>query len=134
MTVQLGHEESYYSQRHISLDQRGTLIIDPESQWGFNITTITQFHQTPNWEESGFTIPTVDRPVIVARHTWIGSNAILYNCLIHEGSIVALGSVVRSQEVMPWTMVAGNPARVIARWYNGKWHYLAGEAKWQVLE
>lgn len=133
MTVQLGHEESYYSQRHIHLDQRGTLIIDPDSQWGFNVKTVTLFHQVEDWGAGGYTIPTVDRPVIVEKHTWIGTYAMLYNCIIREGAIVTLGACVRSCEVAPWTMVAGNPARVIARWHDGKWNYIDGYSKWTVL-
>lgn len=132
MTVSLGHEDLYFGDRHIWLDRRGTLLIDPTSEWGYFITVITQSHETAHWKEDGFQAQQVDRPVIVERNAWILSNSILYNCIIHEGAVVALGSVVRSQEVMPWTMVAGNPARIVARYADGKWNYVIG--KFEVLE
>jgi acetyltransferase-like isoleucine patch superfamily enzyme len=74
----------------------------------------------------------MDCPVIVDKGAWIGSNSVLYNCHIGEGAIVAIGTVVRSQEVKPWVMVAGNPARVMARYVDEHWQYL--NQKWEVLE
>jgi len=68
--------------------------------------------------------------VIVKNHAWIGSGALLYNCVIGEGAVVAIGSVVRSCEVAPRVIVAGNPAKVIARWDDG-WVY--NQKKWRVL-
>jgi galactoside O-acetyltransferase len=55
------------------------------------------------------------RPVIINDKAWIGFNAILLKgVVIGEGAVVAAGSVV-TKDVEPWTMVAGNPARVIKR-------------------
>lgn len=130
--ISLGHDEQYYTMRNINLDQRGTLVIDAGSHWGFNITVFTQSHSTRDWKENGFQSAALDRPVTVERGAWIGSNSILYNCKIGEGAIVAIGSVVRSQEVKPFVMVAGNPARIIARYIDGEWIY-AGP-KWEILE
>ena len=133
MTVSLGHDEKYYLERNIKLDQRGTLIIDPGSHWGSNITTFTWSHGIQDWDSTGMQSITVDRPVIVERGAWICSNVVLYNCIIREGAIVAIGSVIRSQEVKPFVMVAGNPARVIARFIEGAWEY-DRSFKWEVLE
>ena len=52
-------------------------------------------------------------PVIIQDKVWIGLNAvILKGVTIGEGAIVAAASVV-TRDVAPWTMVAGNPARVV---------------------
>ena len=51
--------------------------------------------------------------VIIRDKAWIGFNAIvLKGVTIGEGAIVGAGSVV-SKDVPPFTVVAGNPARVV---------------------
>ena len=53
------------------------------------------------------------RPTVVRRGASIGSGAvILCDVTIGEGAIVGAGSVV-TRPVPPWTIVAGNPARVV---------------------
>ena len=52
-------------------------------------------------------------PVVIHCKAWIGARAIITKgVVIHEGGIVAAGSVV-TKDVPPYTIVAGNPARVI---------------------
>jgi maltose O-acetyltransferase len=51
--------------------------------------------------------------VAIARDAWIGAGTIILpNVTIGEGSVVGAGSVV-TQDVAPFTIVAGNPARLI---------------------
>jgi galactoside O-acetyltransferase len=53
------------------------------------------------------------KPVKICDHAWIGFNSIiLKGVTIGEGAVVAAGSVV-TKDVPPYTVVAGNPARVI---------------------
>lgn len=117
------HDARYFAERHCLIDCRGTLKIDRGSLWGYFVTVITLSHDNQagplgdNWGA------TVDRPVIVDRGAWIGSGALLYNCHIGEGAVIAAGTVVRSQDVAPFTMVAGNPAKVIARFTDSEWQY-----------
>jgi len=54
-----------------------------------------------------------ERPVEIADDAWIGcASVILRGVIIGEGSIVGAGSVV-TENVAPWTVVGGNPAKVI---------------------
>lgn len=52
-------------------------------------------------------------PVIIKNSVWIGVNSvILKGVTIGEGAIVGAGSVV-TKDVPAWTIVGGNPAKVI---------------------
>jgi acetyltransferase-like isoleucine patch superfamily enzyme len=53
------------------------------------------------------------KPIVIEDNVWIGMHCtILKGITIGEGAIVGAGSVV-SRDVAPWTVVAGNPARVV---------------------
>jgi len=53
------------------------------------------------------------KPIIIRDKAWIGFNSIiLKGVTIGEGSIVGAGSVI-TKDVPPYTIVAGNPARMI---------------------
>lgn len=122
---------SYFETRLTYLDCRGPLEVHEESHWGFGVTVLTLSHDISRGV-AGFMDELVDRPVIVKKGTWIASGVLLYNCIIGEGAVVAIGSVVRSCEVAPKTMVAGNPAEVVARWSDEDgWIY--SQPKWRVL-
>ena len=55
----------------------------------------------------------ISAPVVINNHCWIGyGSSILKGVTIGEGAIVGAASVV-TKDVPPWTIVAGNPARVI---------------------
>ena len=52
-------------------------------------------------------------PIRICRGAWIGAQCIvLKGITIGEGAVVGMGSVV-TKDVAPYTIVAGNPARVI---------------------
>lgn len=117
-TKDIGHEPAYYADRDIQIDGRGEVHISPTSNWGVGIMVITASHDPNNFSE------VVYRPVVVKDRAWICSGAILYNCTIGEGAIVAVGCVVRSRDVPDWTMVEGNPARIISAFLEGEWRYM----------
>jgi acetyltransferase-like isoleucine patch superfamily enzyme len=54
------------------------------------------------------------RPIEIGNNVWIGMRAMIHpGVKIGEGSIVSANSVVRT-EVLPYTIVAGNPAQKVA--------------------
>jgi len=60
-------------------------------------------------------IPTITKRVIIEDNVWIGNNVIILKGVrIGKNSIIAAGSVV-TKDVEPYTMVGGNPAKLIKR-------------------
>jgi acetyltransferase-like isoleucine patch superfamily enzyme len=65
------------------------------------------FIENKNWEVVN------SKPIKVCSNAWIGMNCvILKGVTIGEGAIVGAGSVV-TKDVAAWTIVGGNPAKVI---------------------
>lgn len=53
------------------------------------------------------------KPIIIEDNVWIGKNSVIMKgTTIGKGSIIALGAVV-TKDVLPYTIVAGNPAKVV---------------------
>lgn len=64
--------------------------------------------------DRGF-VPVVLEPVVLCSHCFIGVNAVIMpGVTVGEGAVVASGAVVLA-DVPPFTMVAGNPAKVVKR-------------------
>lgn len=93
--------------------------IDPSANIGWEVKMIVLTHNPMPGMFGNVTA----RPIKIGPHAFIAGFCILYNCEIGEGAIVAVGSVVRSMKVEPWTMVAGNPAKPIKRFDHSlqKW-------------
>lgn len=66
------------------------------------------------WRKGGYVWTNVKRaPVIIRSKAWIGARTTITKGVeIGEGAIVATGAVV-TKSVPPYTIVAGNPARVV---------------------
>jgi galactoside O-acetyltransferase len=72
-----------------------------------NLRNGKSFTTDKNWDS------VTSKPIHICSHAWIGMNClILKGVNIGEGAIVGAGSVV-TKDVPAWTVVAGNPARVV---------------------
>lgn len=109
--------DAFY-QRGIFLDCRAKVVIEQDVCLGFNISIITLSHDINDW------CITKSHPVIIRNKVFIGSNSVLFNCEIGQGAVVAVGTVIRSRDIPPFTMVEGNPVRIIARKIGDTWQYL----------
>lgn len=70
------------------------------------------FIKNKNWEVVN------SKPIVINDDAWIGMNCIiLKGVTIGEGAVVGAGSVV-THDVPPWTVVAGNPAKVVKKLKN----------------
>jgi galactoside O-acetyltransferase len=54
-----------------------------------------------------------DKPIVVESKVWVGFDVtILKGVTVGEGAVIGAKSVV-TKNVEPWTVVAGNPAKVV---------------------
>ena len=61
------------------------------------------------------TFDLVTRPITIKDNAWVATGAVvLPGVTIGEGAVVAAGAVV-TKDVEPWTVVGGNPAKVIGK-------------------
>ena len=61
------------------------------------------------------TFDLVTNPIMIMDDVWIATGAIvLPGVTVGEGAVVAAGAVV-TKDVAPWTVVAGNPAKVVKK-------------------
>jgi galactoside O-acetyltransferase len=89
----------------------GVTIVDHNSHsldWEIRKRDVSDWHVGSKiWDDVSMA------PVIIRDRVWIGFNAsILRGVTLGEGAVVGAGSVV-TKDVPPYTVVAGNPARVI---------------------
>lgn len=91
------------------LDGRSGLTIGDNVNFGSHVSIYTREHDvnSPTFEETG-------GPVVVGDRAWVSSHSlILPGITIGEGAVVAAGAVV-TKDVAPYTIVGGNPAKVIS--------------------
>jgi acetyltransferase-like isoleucine patch superfamily enzyme len=105
------------------LDGRSGLTIGSCVNLGSHVTIYTRQHDP---DDADFA--EVGGPVVVGDYAWLASHCIvLPGVTIGEGAVVAAGAVV-AQDVAPYTMVGGVPAKFIKE-RNRDLRYQLGYAK-----
>lgn len=111
--------EHYLVSRDMYVDCRGYLSIDETAQFGYGVRIITATHSYVNnqkeWVQKAQRVS-----VSIEKGVFVAAFALLFNTKIGEGAVVSAGTVLLGRNVAPYTMIAGNPARVIARWKQNK--------------
>lgn len=94
--------------RFCYLDGRGPLYIGNN----VNLSHYTIIHTLTHLTNSPY-FHAQQRPVAIMDHAWIGARAIILpGVTVGEGAVVSAGSVV-NKDVPPYSIVVGNPARVV---------------------
>lgn len=98
------------------LDGRNEIYIGEDVVFASNVRIWTEQH---DHRDPWFRCETQEKkPVIIDKHAWIGSHTIiLHSVHIGEGAVVAAGAVV-TKDVPPFTLVAGIPAKPVAKRNN----------------
>ncbi len=107
------------------LDARGGLEIGSLVNISPGVTILSAEHDVASPTFEGRTAP-----VRIDDRAWIATGAmVLPGTRIAEGAVVAAGAVVH-EDVPPWTIVAGNPAREIGRRPSHAQQSLPRYARW----
>lgn len=98
----------------VLLDYNGGLKIEEQVVISENVVIFTHDH---TFKDRGawFKKQAIEyHPKIIKKRAWIGTNAIILGkaTIIDEGAVVAAGAVV-TKSVPDFTVVAGNPAKII---------------------
>lgn len=96
---------------HNFVYKQGKLVIGDRVSIAPSVILILSSHS--NFSSISKSVSQKESHVIIGNDVWIGAGSIIMNGVtIGEGAIVGAGSVV-TRDVPPYTVVAGNPARMI---------------------
>lgn len=94
----------------------GEITVGEYAFFGHNVSVLTGTHDwTTFGAERQVAVPPSGRDVVVEDGAWVSSSAIIVApCRIGAHSVVGVGSLVLG-DVEPYTVVAGNPAKMLRR-------------------
>lgn len=105
--------ERFFANFNLTILDEAQVTIGNDVFIGPNVSIYTACH--PLDEVTRNTGAEWAEPVVIGDSVWIGGNAvILPGVTIGRGAVIGAGAVV-TKNVEPYTVVAGNPARVIRR-------------------
>lgn len=98
------------------VDCRDQVTIEKDVFAGHDIMILTGSHDYEQFGEAR-KISGISKPVTIKEGAWLGTRCIILpGVTVGEHSVVGAGAIV-TKDVEPYTVVAGNPARVIKK-YN----------------
>lgn len=113
----------------------GGLTIGNNVIISFNVLLMTSDHNynMPDIKTVPFDHRRIHKPVKIGNHVWIGANVIIVpGVTIGDFAVIAAGSVV-TKDIAPFTVVGGNPAKIIkVRTNKKRCRELADKGLWRV--
>ena len=94
----------------------GEITVEQYAFFGHSVSVLTGTHDwTKFGAERQTAVPKDGRDVVIEEGAWVSSNVVVVApCRVGAHAVVGVGSVVL-RDVEPYTIVAGNPARVLRR-------------------
>jgi maltose O-acetyltransferase len=123
------NESHLFLGNHIFIGERASFMaavaniyIDDYVVFGPNVTIRGGDHRTDvvgkHIIEVKEKLPENDKDVIIESGVWVGCNVvILKGVTVGRGAVIAAGSIV-TKNVLPYSIVAGNPARILKMRFN----------------
>lgn len=92
----------------------GEITVGDHAFFGHNVSVLTGTHDwTKFGAERQSAVPKSGRDVVIEEGVWVSSNAVIVApCRIGANAVVGVGALCLG-DVDPYTIVAGNPARVL---------------------
>jgi len=92
----------------------GHITVGKDAFFGHDILALTGTHDIEKFgRERQTTFPTAGRDIVIGEGVWLASDVLVLGPVtIGEHAVVAGGSLVR-EDVAPYTVVAGRPAKVV---------------------
>lgn len=113
-TIQIG--DNVLLAKHVHIDYSGHVEIENDVWLSESAEIHSHIHPLDDSRLSKKPGTILQTKIVLRRGCWIGARAIVLPQVgeVGEGAIVAAGAVV-TKKVPAWTVVAGNPARVIKK-------------------
>lgn len=90
------------------------ITIGKDVMMGPNVTILTQNHEITSMSKKLIAGEILKKKVIIEDDVWIGMNAIILpGAYIKKGIVIAAGSVVTGKTYPAYSVIGGNPAKVI---------------------
>lgn len=107
--------KDFYCNFQCALLDGNRIDIGDRVLFGPNVHLYCPSHPLDPRERNGLEGPEMTKPIKIGNDVWVGGGAIILpGVTVGDGSTVGAGSVV-THDVEPYTVVAGNPARIIRR-------------------
>lgn len=107
--IQVG--ENFFANYHFTVLDSAPVVIGENAQIGPNVSLYTAGHPMyPDARNSGYEW---GMPITIGKNVWIGGNTVVCpGVTIGDCVVIGAGSVV-TKDIPSWTVVVGNPCRVI---------------------